>query len=254
MDDEARKRMKMWDEKILKWVNAKFGRNYNSVKEMHSDYSIFTVPNDVQTLAQLAGRLGSESERCRENGQLFSAAIIGASALEASLLTLCFAFEDRVVKTTAYTRHARSGKPYRDVVLRWDLDHLIRVAEELNWIPSEAISGVLKAAVEETYKDVWTDNEICVSESDLESFRAYLNNSIGSILLDFVREIRNLIHPGRWVRFDPGIENAERLAEMALALISEVLSALRYMTAELLKTLAVHGDETSAPPTRPSPA
>jgi len=101
--------------------------------------------------------------------------MLGA-ALEAGLLTMVFLYPKEVTHTRTYRS---KKKPARDVA-KWGLFDLLKVARELSWIPSVLpIDSIARLS--------GVDPEVAMSKGDLSYFA------------DFVREVRGIVHPGRYM-------------------------------------------------------
>jgi signal recognition particle subunit SEC65 len=123
--------------------------------------------NTSDRLIEVAQFYHREARRCSRIHAYLAASIMQASALEASLQAMCFLYPEHVKKTTSHRRKRfRRG---RNRALEFTLNELIKIASELGWFPPTTITlGTKKTNLTE--------------------------------LAHQVREIRNLVHPGKWAR------------------------------------------------------
>jgi len=124
-----------------------------------------------------------EAERCRKSGAYLASCVLLASALEAALLAMaeCFAGE------VAHLRRRSQAKELRRPRKEWGLSQLLVVAKSLEWLPS-------------SHKDV----------DDLDPHDAKVGDYV-----EVVRVIRNLIHPGIYLREYPGEAITEKHLEIS---------------------------------------
>jgi hypothetical protein len=111
-----------------------------STPKARKEYSSSTLasPIDISDrLGKMAKFYHREAERCTSNRAHFSACILAAAALEASLLSMCY-LEDRQVRSTSIYKQEKFNSK-RNRFLEFNLFQLINIATELKWIPSKEI-------------------------------------------------------------------------------------------------------------------
>ncbi|HHY45431.1 MAG TPA: hypothetical protein GX512_06965 [Firmicutes bacterium] len=113
-----------------------------------------------------------EAERCRESGAYLASCVLLASALEAALLAMAECFAREVSEFTRRSRAKELSRPRKE----WGLSQLLLIARNLDWLPS--------------------------SHREIESLDPH-DAKVGDYI-EVVRVIRNLIHPGIYLREYPG--------------------------------------------------
>lgn len=122
-----------------------------------------------------------EADNCRTVGAYLAGCVMLGATLEASLLAMSKCYSDEVKGTKTYSL---KKEPDLD---RWNLIDYLRVARELNWIPS-------KLALEKVARESGVDPEEALKNGDVGYFA------------DVVREIRDMLHPGRYLRLFTGVK------------------------------------------------
>lgn len=126
-------------------------------------------PKKFARLNELIGRFDVESERCAKVRAYYAACVLQAAAFEGLLLAMCDGFLDDV---ETYVRTLPSYERPRGPMGKWSLDNLIKIARGLKWLPSRRhIKGRRK---------------------------------IGDHV-ELVKELRNLVHPGKHIRDYPNV-------------------------------------------------
>jgi hypothetical protein len=89
---------------------------------------------------QMLDRLGGlalfchrEARRCFRGRADLSASIMHVMALEAALRAMCYLFAEQIRRTSTFKKKRFRGK--RNKPLELTLDELVRIAEELDWLP-----------------------------------------------------------------------------------------------------------------------
>lgn len=151
-------------------------------------------------LVGLLGRYEQEAEKSAGAGAYLAGCVMLGSALEGYLLAMTECFREEVERSTSVPRdkHGKLISPYR-----WDLWQLLDVARELGWLPAT----------------------LPVNE-DMEFEEALEKGDIGDFV-EVVREIRNLVHPGKHVRTYPGITVAEEHFQDCYTLVAHAVVHLR---------------------------
>ena len=130
---------------------------------------------DGDKLGELLNEYIAEMEKCGRAGAYFAGCVMAASALEAVLLAK--------VNLELLNENGNFSKFKRKKSLvRLTLGELIEAAKEAGWFPfapDEEIEGNLRKA------------------------------KIGN-LMEVVREIRNMLHPGKWLRDYPDIKHINK--------------------------------------------
>jgi hypothetical protein len=119
-----------------------------------------------------------QSHRCGKAGAYFAACVCLGSLLEALLLGIAKCFPEEVEESQIY----REKKEPR--LERWVMTDLLKLAVELKWIPSSVPPEELGKAIR---------------ASGLSPDDALAKGDLG-YFADWVRQIRNAVHPGNYWR------------------------------------------------------
>jgi hypothetical protein len=117
-----------------------------------------------------------QSHRCGKAGAYFAACVCLGSLLEALLLGIGKCFPEEVEESQTYREEK---EPHLD---RWGLTDLLKLAIELKWIPSSVPAEALGKAI---------------LASGLSPDDALAKGDLG-YFADWVRQIRNAVHPGNY--------------------------------------------------------
>ena len=141
-------------------------RNYPKDKPIAMEDFVLS-PEQEKEILRLATKYKGEAEKCFGAKAYLSGCVLMGAAMEALLLSMVNCFPEIVASTKCAPK--KNGKIKR--LERWTFINLLVVAKELNWLPS----GLLP-------EEEWNS----------------ANAKIGDYV-EVVREIRNLIHPVRYV-------------------------------------------------------
>jgi hypothetical protein len=122
-----------------------------------------------------------EAEKCEQQRAYLAGSILYGAALEAGLLAMARCYPSQVRRTRTYQRHKGQRLD------KWELDSLLKLGRELNWTLS-------KLPIDKTAR-----------KSGVSPERAYARGDLG-YAADVVREIRDMAHPGRYVRLWKGVK------------------------------------------------
>jgi len=126
-------------------------------------------PHRFDRLVRLIRAFDREAEKCAKIRSYYAACVLEAAVLEGLLVAVCDAYMEKV---ESYLAQLPSRRRPQGQIWEWGLADLIRVAAELEWLPKRSgPRGRLK---------------------------------IGD-LVGVVKELRNLVHPGRHVRQYPNL-------------------------------------------------
>jgi hypothetical protein len=124
-------------------------------------------------LNELIGRFDVESERCAKVQAYYAACVLQAAAFEGLLLAMCDGLLDEV---EMYVQKLPSHERPKERMEKWSLAQLIKIAYGLKWLPSRRhIKGKRK-----------TGDHV-----------------------QLVKELRNIIHPGKHIRDYPNVHLRE---------------------------------------------
>jgi len=125
------------------------------------------IKYDMEYLIKIKDLFLEEIEKCLQNGCYIAGLIMCGALLETCLLAICFCYPEKVRKTKIYKDIKKRFKEKRGLFFKLNLSQLIKIANELKWLP-------LKEEID-----------------DLGTFEDFIR---------FVQEVRNLVHPARWMK------------------------------------------------------
>jgi len=160
-----------------------------------------TNDKDFTFLLDLSERYDEEASNCKKNGQILAGCVMYAARMEATILAMALVHENEVIASETYRR-----KSERDL-RQWGLKSLLDLSRELNWIPSSLAVGVI------------------ARKSDIEPDEALKRGDIG-YFADVVREVRDMVHPGRYLRLWSGVPLTNEFVESVeetVGVVNEVL-------------------------------
>ena len=158
--------------------------SYDARREEGRRLAIEDVP-ELERVSALQSQFEAEAEICAEGGAYHAAAIMIGSAIEAALLFACLNRRDSALNA----RNRLHERPKSADPTRWHLRELVMVAHEAGWLPDfEVPDGTLSSRS----------------------------------LLDMIRDLRNLVHPGRHLsdRRIAEVKDAHAHARAAYILLS----------------------------------
>jgi hypothetical protein len=133
---------------------------------------------ELGSLLAAIGSYGIEAEVCYNAGAYLASCAMLAATIEGYLVILTGAFPDEAQQALQQLQKDKqiNKRLKLSSVLGWDLGQLLKVAKRANWLPSEIATDPLFD-------------------------RSGISNPIST---DRIRELRNLIHPGRLVKARSG--------------------------------------------------
>lgn len=166
-----------------------------------------TTSDRLNALATFYDR---EARKCERAHAYLAASIMQAAALEAALQAMCFSYPEQVKKTLVNLRKRFRGK--RNRALEFSLNDLINIAAELGWFPPKVLTlGKKKTSLTK--------------------------------LAHEIRQVRNLVHSGKWAREHPGTTKINKQLYLAVAEVFDVStsSLLQRVEQSLLKRMKREG-------------
>jgi hypothetical protein len=135
---------------------------------------------ELGSLLVAIGSYGTEAQVCYDAGAYLASCIMLAATIEGYLVILTSAFPKEAQEALRQLQKANQiDKRLRlSSLLNWDLGELLKVAKQANWLPSEIAAHPL------------------LDPDDVSN----------PLSPDRIRELRNLIHPGRLVKTRGGIK------------------------------------------------
>jgi len=150
---------------------------------------------EVLRLARVYQR---EAEKCREGKAYLAGCILIGAAFEAALLSMAHCFEEDV-----YAWKGVSAKP----LMKWSLAELLNAAKQLGWLPSRLSP-----------------------DEEFDSKRAQIGD-----YAEAVRQIRNFVHPARYVDDFQGKRVTKRYLETSFEIVETATDHLMYKVGEFLQ-------------------
>jgi hypothetical protein len=155
------------------------------------------MEQDEEQLLSIIEGYQQEAEKCRSADAYLAGCVMLGAALEASLLAMAKCYSDEVKGTKTYSL---KNEPDLD---KWNLIDHLKVARELDWIPS-------KLALDKIARESGIDPKDALKNGDLGYFA------------DVVREIRDMLHPGRYLRLWSGVRVTKEFLETSYEVVDLV--------------------------------
>lgn len=154
---------------------------------------------ELDTIDRLGQVYFREANGCAKDKLYLASCILYGAALEAVLPENCYGYIEKVQQTNI----CRSGKIRNEKdFLKLDLNNLIEISYELRWLKND---------------------ELYDRNGNLVEMRA---------LMGLVKEIRNLIHPGKWCRDYKNIDIAEEHYKDVSLIMNLVIKKLLHRGAD----------------------
>ena len=158
------------------------------------------IMNPKQVMVfDLALRCETEMITCDKNRAYFSGCLMGAAMNEALISLLCLLFEGRVKQTQQYAK-AQHRATYAAMVGNWKFEHLIRVVDELHWIPADVVAPEMLVALTEIYRELMPISYPGMSTEEIDAGAGEFRTRPGMAMLRLIQDLRNSIHAGQWIR------------------------------------------------------
>jgi hypothetical protein len=160
-----------------------------------------------------------EADKCRSAGAWFAACTMVASAIEGVLALFCILAKDEVENSQSYSMLIKGGGSYEDRVLNATFEKLIRVASELEWVPSDAVDPEILQASRQDFPQVLRNLFPALSfEEKAKKIRAF-EAEPGMEMLRMLQYLRNLVHPPRCRRLGVKLGSIEFESDCKFAYI-----------------------------------
>ncbi len=153
-----------------------------------SQFLDFELPEELYNeVLRLAGYYHREAEKCRDSKAFLAGCIMIGAAFEALLLAFVNCYPEEASASEVAPRRRGVVKPLLD----WSLADLLAVAKERNWLPS----GL-------SLDDEWNEARAQIGDYG-----------------EVIRQIRNLVHPARYVVDFPRKRITKRYLESAFEIL-----------------------------------
>lgn len=157
--------------------------------------------NKSDRLWELIAQYHREAELCAETGAYLAGCVMLGAALEGALIGV--ADEEALRADIEKSSHAVRDKNGNLVPAEnWPLHRLIALARELNWLPAKL-----------------------PPDEDIDLDEALEQGDVGDFV-EYVREVRNLVHPGKHVREYPDVSIGDKHYEDCYTVFEESLRHL----------------------------
>ena len=169
--------------------------------------------SDILNLAELGslmtamGNYGLEAERCANVGAHLASCIMLAATIEGQLVICVSSFPEeaeRALKRLQESNQINRGLKLSSI-LEWDLRQLLKVAGEAQWLPPK-----------------------------VKRFPFPVADTSDVLSADHIRELRNLVHPGRLVRE----RNGQTITKEELDLLHDTCLGVSFHLAQKLSPQA----------------
>jgi hypothetical protein len=168
---------------------------------------------DFDSLQKLMNQYEREAQKCKSAGASLAGCCMFAAGMEAALLSMAYCCEDEIRETKTYQTHDKDLR-------KWDLKDLLNLANEMKWWPTTLAIG--QAA----------------RKSRISSDKALKLADVG-YFADWLREVRDLIHPGRNLRLESGVNVTKKFLRFA----EEILSVIYDHLGSKMRTLILASPE-----------
>lgn len=155
------------------------------------------IEKDEKFLLSIIESYQEEAEKCRGANAYLAGSVMLGAALEASLLGMAKCYTEEVKKTKTYSS---KKEPNLD---KWNLIDHLKVARKLDWIPSEL-------PLNKVARESGIDPDEALKYGDLGYFA------------DVMREIRDMLHPGRYLRIWSGVKVTKKFLETSYEVVELV--------------------------------
>jgi hypothetical protein len=174
---------------------------------------------EFKKLLRLCRLYRREAEKCMEARSYLAGCVMVGAALEADLILMCDCYSDEI--PVGLIPKGRNGKCKH--LSDWSLFQLLRVARECNWLPSGLTLG-----------DRWNQKKAEVGDYAV-----------------VVKETRNLVHAGRYIKDFPKSRLTKRRMEMCFEILE---AASDHLLAKLHTSLkaAMEKGEYAEPNKKPN--
>jgi hypothetical protein len=197
----------------------------------------FVVDPDRLILWDLMTFWQREMIRCHDAEAHFSAMVSSVLLNEAMLSLMCLMHEGEVVETIQFRRSTEKDpeESLNSVLQRWTLKQLINVASQLQWLPASLIDRATKDELENALNEVLNDpipGEFSVVAAE---WKQALEEDAGLAMLKLTQDLRNYVHPHRWMARQSSMESESFLhwCRIATKLSNEVHAALVFRNSQL---------------------
>ena len=171
---------------------------------------------ELGSLMTTMGNYELEAERCANAGAHLASCILLAATIEVQLVICVSSFPEeaeRALKRLQESNEINSGLKLSSV-LEWDLGQLLKVAREAQWLPPK-----------------------------VERFPFPVVDTSQVLAADHVRELRNLVHPGRLLRDRKG----QTITKEELDLLYETCLGVSLHLSQKLPSAGVRSEDAHVP-------
>ncbi len=152
------------------------------------------MPEDVKRTLKAFEMYRDEAAKCVESGAYLAGCVLLASALEAALMAMTQCFRQDVLELVRASGAREFSRPMKD----WGLSQFLLVSRKLGWLPASRDTGV-----------------------DTGPERVQVGD-----LVEVVRVVRNLVHPGIYLREYSGEPVTMRELTVSLTILDMACSCL----------------------------
>lgn len=166
--------------------------------------------NEFDSLMKLIEQYRGEAEICKKAGAPLAGCVSIAGAMEAGILAMAYCCGDEVPGTDTFRRKGEQD------LRKWNLKELLDLAREMNWLPS-------KVPMDKIARLSGIEPDEALKQGDLWYFA------------DVVREVRDLVHPGRNLRLWSGVQISKEYLDSVEETVQIVFDVLYGKLIALIK-------------------
>jgi hypothetical protein len=221
--DNKQERIAELQQQMLQQLNSALGTNIKRFEEL-AGFEKF-LPEEIRKLKDLCLFLERDFLACEKAGAYFSGCISGASMIEGFLILLCMFNKEDVIKLDPYRKSAKK-KEFDKVLGSLSLENLTDIAVKLEWIHPQIVTDDIRRVFADSYEEIALGQGL--DAATIATNKQALYDHPAMALFYFMREIRNLLHSGIWIRKAKPFNAAifHEWAHFCIYLIAEIRNAL----------------------------
>lgn len=173
-----------------------------------SDFEL--TEEQYNEVIRLSGAYYREALRCRDGKAYLAGCVMMGAALEASLLIFANCYPEEALHSPVAPVEAGNTKP----LAKWSFAELLAVAKERNWLPSSL-----------SLDEAWNAKSAQIGD-----------------YTEVLRQLRNLVHPARYMLDMPRKRITKRYLEMSFEIFQVATDYLLKKIGESLRAALESGD------------
>ncbi len=166
--------------------------------------------DEFNSLLKLIEQNRLEVDKCKKAGASLASCVMIGAAMEAGLLGMAYCCEDEVSRSETFRTKQKPD------LREWNLYDLLVLANEMKWLPT-------KVPIDKIARKSEIDSDDALKQGDVWYFA------------DVVREVRDLVHPGRNLRLWSGVQTSKEYLESVEETVEIVFDVLYGKLVDLIK-------------------